>query len=833
MNNNDVDESNMVPSGIRCGGTVYVHIPETGTDIYVAQDHLDEVGGDASEVPADRRWRYCVAKNQDNTVYFSNKATMQSVWVLPDLHAVEGDDEPTMAPQGWTLRARRGSTASAAGSDKDSKPASVVAPARKPLSNVASEGGAPLTAAERVKQQIRARLEASRLARGGSNVSETAASRSDRAPSPAAPDDGVDNALSPLSSHHGSPTAGERNATPRGHRGDAESDGDKASSVGTGSGRRGRQERLEAIRLRRAGESPVGSVGGSSSLPREGSGSEGRVSARDRLAAFRARRIGAATPTESVTRSPDPEPAHQSREPSTFHRVEETTLLAKPTPTPTQHITHASDSPAVAIMQERQRQLLEEDAQLAQQRQAMMAEERLAMERKRRALESQRVEEEALAKVLERRREMEVRRLELAEKEVHPSRQSGPPTELLTQSIQAVEEAMERERAAFAQVEANSGRAAATARAQALQFADSVSAALSAAMEAQQRQAQAEEEERAHEHRLKQRQLALSDRSVAAGAVSADEEAYFGDTLNKVADSVKSPTKSQAPQQLNGRGRVVPGYTSGDGTSVPHRLLLSYNTQLKYLGEVSVTPQEYGRNLLLQRKRQADLAASLIDLDAAVDAVPHADAHLHYTKEGRGVYYYNAKAEGITDDGLLGGQHAPSGTDPASSTFNVHPNAKSYYAGNWDDDRPSDASGVLSAPRSAYQGPIHGGRIDGTGTIQTRDLYGSLSVSNGTPHGTAVIETAAGESFAGAISHGHLSTPGKLSLAPTRAPQAGANSRDEVEWVWRSHAAPGTGRARIRYATGDVFVGEVVDYMPQGSGLLPVPGGPHLHGLIC
>eukprot|EP00758_Cryptobia_borreli_P018410 Tbor_TRINITY_DN6832_c0_g1::TRINITY_DN6832_c0_g1_i1::g.7513::m.7513 len=111
-----MDESGgMIPAKIICGGTTYVHFADGDSDYYTIEDSsyreaLKTSNGSSSKLmqlldPVNV-YKYCVAKNHNNTVYFSNKSTIQSVWVLPDLSSNEVNEEDcTMIPEGWVSRA--------------------------------------------------------------------------------------------------------------------------------------------------------------------------------------------------------------------------------------------------------------------------------------------------------------------------------------------------------------------------------------------------------------------------------------------------------------------------------------------------------------------------------------------------------------------------------------------------------------------------------------------------------------------------------------------------------------------------------------------------------
>ena len=248
---------------------------------------------------------------------------------------------------------------------------------------------------------------------------------------------------------------------------------------------------------------------------------------------------------------------------------------------------------------------------------------------------------------------------------------------------------------------------------------------------------------------------------------------------------------------------------------------------------------------------------------------------LHYARDGRGVMYYNAAAEGVNDvrildsyakaaakeaankgSGSSGDGEGNANVDgegasaDATNPFRVL-EALSFYEGEWEGDQPH-GTGTLSAPSAAYSGAFSKGRAEGRGTLQTRRLYASMDFKDGAAKGAAVVETSAGETFAGVVDGNAIASPGSLTLAQVAAPTAsqqqqqqsghGGNAQslvpsgaDTMEWVWegtpdaegrttggggsggrKGGATPGSGQARIRYANGDLYVGPVADYKPHG-----------------
>ena len=104
----------MVPEEIVVGSTTYSHTAHDGHDLYVVKGTAS-LGAPNSDTAA-TSWRYGISKKHAGTnVYFSNLATGESVWVLPDIHPgkLNGEEEAVMVVRGAVPRASHNSTVAA------------------------------------------------------------------------------------------------------------------------------------------------------------------------------------------------------------------------------------------------------------------------------------------------------------------------------------------------------------------------------------------------------------------------------------------------------------------------------------------------------------------------------------------------------------------------------------------------------------------------------------------------------------------------------------------------------------------------------------------------
>ncbi|KAF8277123.1 hypothetical protein TcYC6_0016530 [Trypanosoma cruzi] len=153
---------------------------------------------------------------------------------------------------------------------------------------------------------------------------------------------------------------------------------------------------------------------------------------------------------------------------------------------------------------------------------------------------------------------------------------------------------------------------------------------------------------------------------------------------------------------------------------------------------------------------------------------------------------------------------------------------KHFFDGEWSGDK-RNGSGALSLPHVAVEGTWRDDVLEGSATFQTRRLKGKGEFKQGVLDGNAVVEIDCNGVFAGSVKkNGTVVASGAVTLA----------SGDHVEWIrdensnennnnnnnrqqTSAHSKKfnnGSGRCRIRFENGDVYVGEVENYQPNGAG---------------
>ncbi|KEG12243.1 hypothetical protein DQ04_01861020 [Trypanosoma grayi] len=155
---------------------------------------------------------------------------------------------------------------------------------------------------------------------------------------------------------------------------------------------------------------------------------------------------------------------------------------------------------------------------------------------------------------------------------------------------------------------------------------------------------------------------------------------------------------------------------------------------------------------------------------------------------------------------------------------------KTFFDGEWADDKRNGV-GALSLPHLAVEGTWRNDELDGCATFQTKRLKGTGEFVEGMLNGNAVIELDCNSVFAGRLKeNGAVVDSGAMTLP----------SGDHVEWisdglaeggkrrashhhekngnVQKRNYGSGSGRCRIQFSNGDVYVGEVENYRPHGTG---------------
>jgi hypothetical protein len=133
-----------------------------------------------------------------------------------------------------------------------------------------------------------------------------------------------------------------------------------------------------------------------------------------------------------------------------------------------------------------------------------------------------------------------------------------------------------------------------------------------------------------------------------------------------------------------------------------------------------------------------------------------------------------------------------------------------FYDGQWADDEKS-GFGTMSLPHSLVEGEWRRNKLHGRSTLQTSKLKASLQLQQGQPSGNILAELDTGSTFAGRV------------VPAGDRPQAvfgtlRLTSADTAEWMWQDPRAPGTGDAKVHFASGDSYVGAVQGYVLHGHG---------------
>lgn len=146
---------------------------------------------------------------------------------------------------------------------------------------------------------------------------------------------------------------------------------------------------------------------------------------------------------------------------------------------------------------------------------------------------------------------------------------------------------------------------------------------------------------------------------------------------------------------------------------------------------------------------------------------------------------------------------------------------KYFFEGEWEDDK-RNGRGVISLPHVMVEGTWRDDKLEGRARLQTKRLKGAAELRQGVLEGNAVMELDCNGVFAGKLkNNGAIVESGAMTLS----------SGDHVEWLNDAEdinsrralrplpkSTNGFGRCRIRFANGDVYVGQVENYRPHGDG---------------
>ena len=353
----------VVPSEITSGLTVYRHMTERNHDYYVpSRFPLDNP-------PPEHMWRRCPSKDHVGKAYFANKATGRSEWTLPDIES-----------------AKDGATGQAAAAEP--MIAKVEAAADAPsLSN------ARLSIQESIRQRLAARMgkdpsAAPPAAAGGPQLSATKSEALHVVVPPSA-----QSAESPASPSIVIPSPAVATDEEKGAGGGG-GVRDKIAAWRAGRGAGGHRSQTPQPQGDVKPSSPHVSPTKGINLAAVESDAQRRESSAPAVAPARAREL---TPVSTRAAQPSPAVQQQSTAPPALD---------------------LADGIAKDIYEEKRRQMIEADEALQREKEALLRQERANAERMRLLNEQRLKEEEAYAKLVESRRRMEQRRLELEKQQM-------------------------------------------------------------------------------------------------------------------------------------------------------------------------------------------------------------------------------------------------------------------------------------------------------------------------------------------------------------------------------------------------------------------------------
>ncbi|CUG68546.1 Hypothetical protein, putative [Bodo saltans] len=751
-----------VPKEIVAGNTTYGHFPERHHDAYAPTSMLPPIA--TGDPPPTHTWRYCVAKAQGNTVYFSNKATGAVVWVLPDLAPIDGSivvmktvgtvDSALRRAQrhaGVALSAAGTSAAAAdpgnsstASSVEAPPPATATVPAAQPTAAAATssvESPTSITSGlksiqDKLQESIRQRLAARGIQRStspsttiiGTSVPTTVVD------TPAA------TAVSPPQPQpaHGTAAAALPHDTPPPIVTDTAAPSSAiVSSTSPGGG--GVRDRIAQWRAGKGGPRMSRSTTPQQSItPVSESPSGGRTresSQQPSLVVARVERDAAEEPTGD-----DPSPKKPLHRPT----PQRSSMSGAKQETSSQQET---DTMQRDVYEEKRRQMLMADEALQREKAELLRTERLAVERAQLAAETRAREEENYARIVSERRRMEEERLALEQRD-----RQRVMDMIARAEVDRMREAAAHAVDAFALADEDAKKREEAARNRATSFAEAITQSLidDVAQDRRQQHKSAAGQQQAHHQHAARSSSSSSDEGAPLDA----QHRYTIAGLNS--SSSVHPTKSVATIQ--------------------------YTPQLKYMGHIgggpTVTAAARGAayaNALGTSASLSNRSTNKALLQTSTDQRQHNQLTLQ--RSGVGTYVYDAPQNTVRYDGKW--KHDKKHGQGDMSTSNV------VYEGRWRDDK-----------------------IHGKGMLQTKNIKASLTTRDGAAHGNAIVQTTSGSSFMGRIEKNVVSSPGALSLG----------NGDHVEWKWADPRARGTGECRIQFHNGDSYVGSVDQYLLHGKG---------------
>jgi hypothetical protein len=743
-----------VPKEIIAGNTTYGHFPERHHDAYAPTSMLPPNA--TGDPPPTHTWRYCVAKAQGNTVYFSNKATGSVVWVLPDLAPTDGAAVvmKTVGTVDSALRRAQKSAGLPPAVVVDQANSSVTSSVDAPPAAAATGSvEATLSAAappsitsglqsiqDKLQESIRQRLAARGIQRSTSPSTTIAVSST--TPVVSSPAATVAPQATDLVPRSTAEKAQPPAVTP------VDSAGPTAvSSTSPGGG--GVRDRIAQWRASKGGPktsrstTPQHSVTPVSESPsgrtRESSSSQQQ----HQQSSFVVARVERDAAEETMTEDPSPKkPLHRpTPQRSTSKQAAETPHVAEV----------AVDAMQRDVYEEKRRQMLLADEALQREKAELLRTERLAVERAQRAAETRAREEENYARIVTERRRMEEERLAIEQ------RDRQRVMDLVARAeVERIEGAAALSVDAFALADEDAKRREEAAKSRATSFAEAITQSLID-------------------------EVAPDRRHPKSGHQSGQQ------LSNRHATTRSSSSSSDEGAPLDAQHRYAAVGLNASTPSVPQREMatIQYTPQLRYMGHIgggatAAVPGASARgsaytNALNSSASLANRSTNKALLQVSNDQRQHQQLSLQ--RSGTGTYLYDA------------------------------PHNTVRYDGKWKRDQ-KHGQGDMSTPNVLYEGRWRNNQIHGKGMLQTKNVKASLTTREGAAHGNAIVQTASGSSFMGRMEKNHVSSPGALALG----------NGDHVEWKWTDPKARGTGECRIQFHNGDSYVGSVEHYLLHGKG---------------
>ncbi|KAK7202177.1 MORN repeat [Novymonas esmeraldas] len=761
-----------VPVKVLVGPTTYVHFRHKHKDYY-APDFLFNGDGDTVAPPSPHDcahvWRYTISSAHNNTVFFFNSTTRQSVWVLPIVHR---DGTTEALADGAAMHAIDASDSDA---EEDSAPAAAAPVAATAASAAVPQLDEDVSVAASAPLQADAVVDNAQRPSATSEVPRALTDMQER----------VQAAVQRAREAEAGAAAAQRSAT----------NGGSAAGAAT------LQDRLAAWRARRpvpgvlvsAAPPPAETVAAAASVS---TASPPLVVVSDPCAP--ALSLAAAAGPEAggtSTRAAGGAATARCIEPQQQQQHHPTLESQPPMLTPARaDVTAATSSSAVQAEQSgatvQEAELAAAAAVLHREKLAAMQQVRTSLECRRRALAVEQEEAEERVRLAHARAAAEKARVAAAERAAAAQLQRAADTEAA-----AAAEARLQEVNSYAHMKEQLETAAQAAVADSFVYATRIAAQLAAAAP-----------------RPEQVRLPATEHTPPAAGAQQDDVAattpapphYREHQVGRVVPAVAGPPPAVSPG-----GTAVPSrqHTSAGRRAAPRLCQsVSYAAPHLYEGEV-VIPYRPSSGLL----RSAES--------------PSPPTVLTARREGLGTHYYDADRRhyfsGAWRDDVREGPGVLSLPDTA---VQGHWHADQLAGPAVVQTRHSKGTVAFASagsPRGFEKPP----------TTAAATPSGTSAGATTTLTGNAVVELDSGALFVGALQEGRVRAPYILQLRPgdyiewlgaparrRRGGGGGIGGGASAAAAAAAAAAAGTGESRIRFHNGDTYVGHVVDFRLHGVG---------------